>query len=85
MIAIARGIGHAVATAHMADHAPGAAEYVLKALAIEGKQMDTERKWQNEALPPEIRELVLSSREKKRGFWERHIQNTLKRIQEKSR
>ncbi|MDD5376826.1 MAG: hypothetical protein PHH16_01785 [Candidatus Gracilibacteria bacterium] len=79
-IAIARGIGHMVATAHMADHAPGAAEYMLKALAIEGKPMDTERVWQNEALPPEIRELVLSSREKKRKFWESHICRTLKKI-----
>lgn len=85
MIAIARGIGHAVATAHMADHAPGAAEYVLKALAIEGKPMDTEREWQDSALPPEIRELVLSSREKKRKFWESHIQNTLKRIKAECR
>ena len=68
MIAIARGIGHTVATAHMADHAPGAAEYVLKALAIEGKPMNAEREWQNNALPPEIRELVLVSREKKSKF-----------------
>lgn len=79
-IAIARGIGHAVATAHMADHAPGAAEYVLKALAIEGKPMDVERAWQNETLPPEIRELVLSSREKKQKFWKSHIHRTLKKI-----
>jgi hypothetical protein len=38
-IAIARAAGHAVATAHMADHAPGAAEYAIKAVALAGKSV----------------------------------------------
>ena len=61
-IAIARAVGHAVATAHMADHALGAALYALKALQQSGNSVDEERKWQNEQLTLEIRELVLSTR-----------------------
>ena len=61
-IAVARSIGHAVATVHMADHSLGAALYALKAVKYAGKSTDAERKWQNGQLPPEIRELVLSVR-----------------------
>ena len=48
--AVARTIGHAVATAHMADHSLGAALYALKAVKNVGKSVDTERKWQSEQL-----------------------------------
>jgi hypothetical protein len=58
-IAVARSVGQAVATAHMADHSFGAAWYALKAVKQAGKSVDAERKWQNEQLPPEIRDLVL--------------------------
>ena len=64
-IAAARSVGHAVATAHMADHSLGAALYALKAVKNAGKSIDAEREWQNEQLPPEIMELVLSARSKK--------------------
>jgi hypothetical protein len=64
-IAVARSVGHAVATVHMADHCLGAALYALKAVKKAGKSPDTERKWQNEQLPSEIMELVLSARSKK--------------------
>jgi len=64
-IAIARCVGHAVATAHMADHTLGGAIYALKAVKNAGKSIDDERKWQNQKLPPEIRELVLTSRMQK--------------------
>ncbi len=57
-IAVARSVGQAVATAHMADHAMGAAWYALRAVKAAGKSVDEERKWQNEQLPPEIRALV---------------------------
>jgi hypothetical protein len=68
-IAVARAVGHAVATAHMADHSLGGALYALKALKNAGKSVEAERKWQNEQLPPEIKELVLSTRvEKERHF-----------------
>ena len=64
-IAIARSIGQAVATAHMADHSLGAAIYALKAVKFADKSIDAERKWQNEQLPSEIMELVLTTRTEK--------------------
>jgi len=63
-IAVARSIGQAVATAHMADHSLGAAWYALKAVKSAGQSVDAERRWQDEQLLPEIRELVLSARER---------------------
>jgi hypothetical protein len=65
-IAVARSVGHAVATAHMTDHSLGAALYALKAAKSAGKSVEAERKWQDEQLPPEIRELVMSAREAER-------------------
>ena len=61
-IAVARAVGQAVATAHMADHSLGAAIYALKAIKSAGKSIETERKWQNEQLPLEIKEIVLTAR-----------------------
>ena len=61
-IAVARSVGHAVATAHMGDHSLGAAYYAVKAMKIAGGSAEEERKWQNQQLPPEIKALVLSSR-----------------------
>ena len=59
--AVARSVGHAVATAHMADHSLGAALYALKAVKNADKSIDTERKWQNEQLPSEIKDIVLTA------------------------
>ena len=67
-IAVARSVGHAVATAHMADHSLGAAWYALKAVKNAGKSIETERNWQNKQLPSEIKELVLSARNKKEEY-----------------
>ena len=64
-IAIARSVGHAVATAHMADHSLRAADYAMKAIKISGQSVDVERKWQDEQLPMSIKDLVLSARNKK--------------------
>ncbi|NVM45480.1 MAG: hypothetical protein HWN79_11240 [Candidatus Lokiarchaeota archaeon] len=64
-IAVARSVGHAVATAHMADHSLGAALYALKAVKSAGKSIEVERNWQNEKLPVEIMELVKTARNKK--------------------
>ncbi len=64
-IAVARSVGHAVATAHMADHSLGAALYALKAVKNAGGSIDAVRKWQNEQLPLEIKELVLTAMAKK--------------------
>jgi hypothetical protein len=65
-IAVARSVGHAVATAHMADHSLYAAWYALKAVKNAGKSFDTERKWQDEQLPLEIKEFVLNARKTKK-------------------
>ena len=61
-IAVARSVGHAVATAHMADHALGAAWYALKAVKHAGTSSEAERRWQDEQLPPEIKDLILTAR-----------------------
>lgn len=61
-IAIARSVGHAVATAHMADHSLRAIDYALKAVKLADKSMEIERKFQDNHLPPDIAVLVLSAR-----------------------
>ena len=61
-IAVARSVGHAVATAHMADHSLRAAEYALKAIKLAGISIDNERNLQNKLLSPAIIDLVLSAR-----------------------
>ena len=59
-VAVARAVGHAVATAHMADHSLGAPWYGLKAVKAAGQSVELERVWQDEQIPLEVRELVLS-------------------------
>jgi len=61
IIAIARSVGQAVATAHMADHALGAALYAWRAVKNAGKKIELERRWQEEQLPLEIKEMVLAA------------------------
>jgi hypothetical protein len=69
VMSLARAAGHAVATAHMADHSLGPALYTLKAVKYAGKSTDQERQWQVERLPSEIRELVISGlHEKEKHF-----------------
>ena len=65
-IAVARSVGHAVATAHMADHSLGAAWYALKAVKNAGTSPDAERRWQDEQLPSEIKELILTARKSRK-------------------
>lgn len=65
-VAVARSVGHAVASAHMADHSLRAAEYALKAVKLADKSIDKERKWQDGNLSPDIVNLVLSRREKQK-------------------
>lgn len=67
----ARAAGHAVATAHMADHELGAAAYAIRAVhlaapAPEAKKAgERECRWQREHLPEAIRELVLSDQKRR--------------------
>ena len=65
-IAVARSVGHAVATAHMADHSLGAAWYALKAVKNAGKSPDAERRWQDGQLPTEIKDLILTARKSRK-------------------
>jgi len=65
-IAVARSVGHAAATAHMADHSLGAALYALKAVKNAGKSPDAERRWQDEQLPSEIKDLILTARKSRK-------------------
>jgi hypothetical protein len=69
-VAVARAVGHAVATAHMADHSLGPVLYALKAVKAAGGSVEAERTWQLAHLPPQVRELVLSALEapKFKGF-----------------
>jgi hypothetical protein len=71
-VAVARSVGHTVATAHMADHSLGGALYALKAVRLAGKSTDEEFAWQLrklEQLPSEIVELVLTAMAvKAKGF-----------------
>ena len=69
--AVARAAGHAVATAHMADHELGAAAYAIKAVRLASPASDAmaagarECLWQREQLPTAIQELVLSDEEQR--------------------
>jgi hypothetical protein len=48
----------------MADHSLRAAEYALKAIKLADKSVNTERKWQDKQLQADIKELVISARNK---------------------
>ena len=61
-VAVARSVGHTVATAHMADHSLRAAAYALKAISLANLSGEEERKWQDEQLSPGILDLILSAR-----------------------
>jgi hypothetical protein len=67
-VAVARSVGQAVATAHMADHSLGAALYVLKAVAASGESVAAERCWQDAQLPADVAELVFYFRATRRGL-----------------
>ncbi|MBA3678338.1 MAG: hypothetical protein H0W74_13215 [Sphingosinicella sp.] len=49
--AAARSAGHAAATAHVKSHAPHAAAYALKALALSGGAVQPEQEWQMRNAP----------------------------------
>lgn len=68
--AVARASGHAVATAHMADHSLGAAFYAVRAVKRASRERDKEvveatcegeHQWQRERLPDAVHELVVSA------------------------
>jgi len=59
--AIARAIGHAVATAHMSDHSLGGSLYSLKAINYAGLSIEKEMRWHNKNIPQDLKDLVLST------------------------
>ncbi len=63
-VAVARAAGHAVATAHFADHCLGPVIYGAKAVEAGGGSADEERDWQFARLPIDVRELVISAMER---------------------
>ena len=67
--ALARAIGQAVATAHMADHSLGGAFYALKVVKLaNNKILEEERQWQTSKLnelPPDIIKIVQTMWKKK--------------------
>ena len=72
----ARAAGHAVATAHMADHELGAAAYAIRAVrcGLSGDAREAagrrECRWQLDQLPDAVRNLVLSDQEaRNHKFW----------------
>lgn len=65
--AAARAAGHAVATAHMAEHSIGVVIYGKKAIEATGESFDVEREWQLKRLPKNLRELVVSALERRLG------------------
>lgn len=70
---VARAAGHAVATAHMADHELGGAAYAIRAVRAAADPVEAvaagerECRWQRERLPEAIRELVLSDQQLRRS------------------
>lgn len=70
---VARACGHAVATAHMADHELGAPFYAIRAVRLASPASEAqaagvrECRWQREQLPDPIRELVVSDQELRRA------------------
>jgi hypothetical protein len=62
-VVAARAVGHAVATAHMADHCLGVVLYGRKAIELSGGVFEMERAWQVAQLPELVRELVVSALE----------------------
>ncbi|MCF7801360.1 MAG: hypothetical protein K9N34_05010 [Candidatus Marinimicrobia bacterium] len=61
--AVARAAGQAVSTPHMADHAPGAAYYAMKAVRLlAGREAAREEHaWQHGCLPEPVRELIITT------------------------
>ena len=59
-IAAARSAGHAVATAHFAEHSFGAVIYALKAVLAVDRPIQEETAWQISRIPEPVRDLVIS-------------------------
>lgn len=65
VISAARTAGHAVATAHSADHSFVAAHFALKTIEKAGRPPDDEFLWQISQLPEPVRNLIISGIERR--------------------
>jgi uncharacterized protein GlcG (DUF336 family) len=65
-VAVARAAGHAVATAHAADHSLGVLIYGAKAITAAGGASNDEQVRQLAKLPKRLKTLVASAMEKRR-------------------
>jgi hypothetical protein len=65
-IAITRAAGHALATAHMADHSMGPVFYGLRAIKITGGSIESEINWQIEQIPKDVKNLILEGLKSKK-------------------
>ena len=83
---VARACGHAVATAHMADHELGAAFYALRAIQLafpdQPEKVAAERAWQKEALTEDIRELVLDDMKQRASKFQHIFDDSLPKQEE---
>ncbi len=59
--ALMRACGHAVATAHMADHSLQARKYVLKAVKLTNREIAKEMEWQIQRADVNIKELLIGN------------------------
>lgn len=90
-IAVARAAGHAVATAHMADHELGAAGYAIQAVMKSVRGMDvipvaeSECRWQQAQLVDEIRALVLSDQQNRNAKFKNVFLSPLASVKTPSR
>lgn len=78
-IALVRAAGHAVATAHMADHSMGGALYAIKAVNCAGKSMKEERDWQVCQLPLEVKDFVLEVMQLKANHFKTNVLSSERR------
>lgn len=67
-IYLARAVGHAVATAHMADHCIGPVVYGKKAVEAAGGDAQAEQEWQLDLVPESIRPAIQTLLAAKKGL-----------------
>jgi hypothetical protein len=74
-ILITRAAGHAVATAHMADHSMGPVYYGIKAIKIVEGSIEKELEWQIKNIPNGLKEKILEGLKNKKIIKDTDIKN----------
>jgi hypothetical protein len=73
-VAITRDAGHAVSTAHMADHAMGPVKYGLDAIKIIKKKKKKEIEWHINNFPIELKEQIMEGLLNKKIFKKKDLE-----------